>query len=345
MKLAFEFVPDSNHIILLNNGTLNYGLICSYLAEVYSGDNTVDRLSFYDKRALAYADDDMPYYHGANGPRMRNWVGANQLNECNQINMDIDNPEKFVKPTGVDQLLFAYRDLYHGTNKSATIIIRDPAVDYNETVFVPDLISFTLHVEDNELNLVAIYENIVPEIFFHADLYMFNEIVSSFARFMDMQCGVVSVYGIETELFTVAIKTPHCDNEITLSPDLYYNQMSYISYINKHIVSALKSEIYGNYEIDVREVIEKFLKYVGTNTGIENKFHISEPYFQSMAYAMVCSSVLLHGNSDADEIVVELFALISGHKERHMIANEIVNNKNISFAHSFVEQLRSEYCG
>jgi len=100
--------------------------------------------------------DDGKSLRGAHGPRMRNWIGAHQLQDMINANADVDDVEDFVKPQGIDQTLAVHDDLKHGM-KETSIIIRDPGVDFEESEDIPNLISVTFINTSKMLEVIAQY--------------------------------------------------------------------------------------------------------------------------------------------------------------------------------------------
>jgi hypothetical protein len=112
------------------------------------GANDLESLMFYSKHMAEYSDNGKEL-RGSIGPRLRFWLGIDHLQEAIDINQDIDDEEDFVKPNGVDQLKMAYQDLRSGLPET-TIIIRDPAIDFEDTNDIPDIISIQFSVIEKE---------------------------------------------------------------------------------------------------------------------------------------------------------------------------------------------------
>tara|TARA_Y100000310_G_C20650024_1_gene798848 strand:+ start:58 stop:1149 length:1092 start_codon:yes stop_codon:yes gene_type:complete len=131
-----------------HNEFTNVAFRISYFLHVMRGANDLESLMFYSKHMGEYSDNGKDL-RGSLGPRLRFWLGIDHLQEAIDINQDIDDEEDFVKPNGIDQLKMAYQDLHNGMAET-TIIIRDPAIDFDDTNDVPDIISMQFSVIEKE---------------------------------------------------------------------------------------------------------------------------------------------------------------------------------------------------
>ena len=127
----------NNLLYDVNNGSGDLAFRIGYLIWTLNGSNMLQSLGFHGGCMGGYTDDGETL-RGAYGPRLRYWIGADALQEAIKINQDIDKPEDYIKPTGVDQIESTYNDLNSGLPASSMSIF-DPALDYESTRHVPDL--------------------------------------------------------------------------------------------------------------------------------------------------------------------------------------------------------------
>ena len=158
----------------LNNDYTNLGFRIANLIHIMEGKSEYAMLAYYSDHMEQFLDEietskeenivldgetNMPAEHiiehkeldrrilrGAIGPRIRNWVGSHQLQEANNINSTLDDQMEFVKPEGVDQLKSAFEDLNAHDMEYTTVMVRDPAIDFDVSNNIPDLslINFTI---------------------------------------------------------------------------------------------------------------------------------------------------------------------------------------------------------
>ncbi len=169
LNLAKAVTVHDGHMCLpITNDHTNVAFRIATWIHIINGSNDLEFLSRYSQHIVA-ASDNMEQLRGAFGPRMRNHVGAHQLQEMINLNSDItgeevteeekvdeniidydDNgdpvyaPPTYVKPEGIDQMRAVYDDLKHGMSDTA-IIIRDPGVDFEESDDIPDLIAVSFN--------------------------------------------------------------------------------------------------------------------------------------------------------------------------------------------------------
>jgi len=164
LNIAAGFTIKDTHICLpVTNDNTNVAYRIATFLHILSGSNDLDFLSRYSEHIVEFSDN-QEQLRGAYGPRMRNWIGAHQLQEMINLNADIsiepvENIEEnvvdidedgmnvlalpgsqYVKPAGIDQTMAVFDDLKHGMDETC-IIVRDPGTDFEESDDIPDLIS------------------------------------------------------------------------------------------------------------------------------------------------------------------------------------------------------------
>jgi hypothetical protein len=136
----------------IENPYTNIGFRLGYFLWIMRGSNTLKQISYYGDHVKLWTDDRITL-RGAYGPRLRYWVGADQLEEAIKQNIDIDNPEDMVKPKGVDQLQSVFKDLESGLQSSGCVVF-NPAIDFDDSKNIPELLSIVFSMNSkNELDI------------------------------------------------------------------------------------------------------------------------------------------------------------------------------------------------
>ena len=180
-----------------NNQYTNFPLRVAHLLWVLKGANDLASLKFYTDM---YDDmtDDGTSLRGAYGPRLRNWIGPDDLQEAINKNKSLDEENyedlsEFAKPQGTDQINAVYEDLCHDMTAS-TMQIFDPALDFAKTNDVPDLHSVVLFVgADAALNMSMDYIGAQINTYAVNDMWTFMFIQKIMAAFVGRECGKVYV--------------------------------------------------------------------------------------------------------------------------------------------------------
>lgn len=207
----------------------NCGFRIAYFIWTLKGSNLLEDLEYYSEHVDQYTDNFMNL-RGAYGPRMMNWVGADQLQEALNINVDLESEEEYVKPNGVHQLEAVYNDLNLGM-KASTIVIRDPSIDFDETNDVPDLLAVTFVIHDNILEANLFYELVEHESKVVNDFWTFSHIAEMLRSWLLLE---------KTEINIVA---SHIDENINnLIPVQYATDLELVDKLCSHEIDGNKHQ-------------------------------------------------------------------------------------------------------
>lgn len=248
----------------INNVHTEFPFRIAYAMWILRGSNLLEPLKYYSN-CMNELTDDGKTLRGAYGPRMRFWIGADALQEAININTDISEPEDFVKPVGIDQLEAIYRDLESGMNVG-TITIQDPAIDFEETMYVPDLHSVTFLRLDDELEMVMNYPTV--DVLGHMlnDVWAFEFIKWILATFLDLTCGkttisvcrpvfstsIVADFGKSESLYEhkkLSVVPQNIDNK-----SLFWEEFDVFQEFEKHLRMQINHNTFRNEKINIAEL-------------------------------------------------------------------------------------------
>lgn len=287
--------------IAVENENTNYAFRIAYLMHVLGGCNDLERLSRYSEHIDGFTDDGKSL-RGAYGPRMRNWIGAHQLQDMINTNADITDPEEYIKPAGVDQCMAVFDDLKSDFSET-TIVIRDPGIDFEVTEDIPDLISITFIPKNKSLNVYATYgtawnKNFLNEVsmlmhlcrMYDKLLNKYEECVLHINSYSDNEDGVCEFTFVPQ--FEVSI----CD-----TPKTFWRDLETLQKFSNHIRFYLNEKTFDN-----PDVAELTCADALNGALIEE---IESPYFKNMAYALMIWAFVKYGSSCPyrDEEVTEFF--------------------------------------
>jgi len=177
----------------VNSKYTNLGFRLAYFLWNLKGSNMLGSLSYYSKHVNDFTDDNISL-RGAYGPRMRFWIGADQLQEAININSRIDDPEDFTKPKGVDQLQMCFEDLQNGMETSSCVIL-DPSLDFEDSKNIPDLISFIFRINNSNiggcLDMIVNYGSIYLNKEFINDYFFLSLLHKCFSSLLNVQARFI----------------------------------------------------------------------------------------------------------------------------------------------------------
>ena len=253
----------------VENETSNVGFRIANLIHILGGDNKLNKLSYYSNHVEEKSDDGKAL-RGSYGPRLRWWVGSDQLAEANKINVNMDDEKDMVKPVGVDQLLMAYMDLIpedqQGLGLShSSFVVRNPAIDFDETNDVPDLLSGTFYIDNYRLHLILNYE-IIENVF--NDLWAFSQILSMMAVWIHAVPGSLIVNGVidnsgKYETFETIDRCCQQDRNVMgfdTEAKEFWEDMDTLNYLEGHIRCIFNKEVLINEDVDYESCIEMFMR-------------------------------------------------------------------------------------
>lgn len=257
-----------------------------------------------DPSKIIRSKRDTRVLRGAIGPRIRNWVGSHQLKEANEINCTVKDDEDFVKPNGVNQIMCALADLKDDDMKATTIIIRDPAIDFDASNDIPELISISFSKTKNvheEISTVMVFESnnniIVNDIWAMQVLTcIFVEMLKQFRSFnLDAYCissEEEPCYNHNTSFRSMPRRRfPEVSEE-----QLYFDMIN-LAHVEKFVVNSFKEESFYNDEISINYLIQKL------ESTLIDKIH--HKLLKDMCYALVIFAIK-KAKSEAHDANIEI---------------------------------------
>lgn len=252
----------------VNNCSTTFLFRLGYAVWVLKGANLLKPLSYYGKM-MDRLTDDTETLRGAYGPRMRRWVGPDALQESINLNMNIDNKEEYTKPAGIDQIEAAYRDLEHGMGEAA-IQIFDPALDFEETNYVPDLhrVSFIKvnevlgGVPCEQLEMILDYLSVDESGQLFNDMFALGIVQLMYCSFLGIKRGAVCINigkviaGVGVDYEDLELMRPEGDLSmaITTGPEKFWAEFDLLLDFEKHMRMQVNDKTFQNSEVSVEEL-------------------------------------------------------------------------------------------
>ena len=238
------------------------GFNIAYFLWNIRGSNNLNEITYY-KKFFSKMSDDETSLRGAYGPRLRYWVGADQLQESIDANRDIEKEEEFQKPLGIDQLQKVYDDLKNGVNTSCCQIF-NPSIDFDETNYVPDLVSIGFSKKGSLLNMTPVYLQI-PENKIHAeaDSYFHNLLIQCMASILALDAGYVNILNLQNNCL---VSTTPIKLDITnKTPESLWNDIHRVldmerymrNHVTKDTVKMDNVDVISRIELGMKEYIDK----------------------------------------------------------------------------------------
>lgn len=261
----------------------NIGFRLAYFLWNMRGSNSLEELSFYSNHVNTLTDDHLSL-RGAYGPRLRFWVGADQLQECINNNIDVDKDEDFTKPEGVDQIKKVYEDLKSG-QKASCCQIFDPSVDFEDTNYIPSLTNLLFFVKNNELHLNVTYLDFDLNSHTINDIYFLRLLHICLCNMLNLTPGMISLNAPEfhhIEMLGLLNAKMDCQYKEILplnsSPEQMMKDIINVCHFERHYRNAINHGSVQHQDVDVKVLsedrINKFLSLADKDNpeGIESSF-------------------------------------------------------------------------
>lgn len=325
---SFPRLSDVNQWFLVEDKTSNFGLRIAYLIWTLSGSNSLKMLQYYSGEFDKLSDDGKTL-RGAYGPRMRNWVGADQLAVANKANMSVTEDEDFVKPVGIDQLKQMYFDLtVHGSDTSC-ISVFDPSVDFEQSNFIPDLLSVAAHkTEDKLLEFLMMYQQIEDDDLFVNDLWMFLKLLSMYKVWTGCSSARLHVAAakcpaIEKLIDCVSVTG---DGIIIENPDQFLYDLNRIVDFEMHLRNSFTPEALINPEVSLLQIRNRLIaKYMDDFKTF---------LFKDFAYGLLIFAMSKLADVRFEETIIEdYYKIVTG--LRHEVAFHLLNSQSVSTESKF----------
>lgn len=267
-------VINCNHYYRLGfyNNHSHLGMRLAYFLWIMRGANAADHLSYYCKSVKKLTDDDHNALRGGYGPRLRYWVGADQLQEAIEKNQDIDNEKDFEKPQGVDQIAKVYDDLKNGLSTCASIF--NPALDFDDSNNIPDLISLGFRVHENCLQVKVFGNSVELTSWFANDFFFISLLTDCFRSLFSVQNSVIFFNFMninckwEVKEFKINEERKFLSPSNTNPEDLNADLFSLYS-LEKHLRNCVSKESVNSQDVNLiiitQHIMEKHLDPIKCN--------------------------------------------------------------------------------
>jgi hypothetical protein len=310
--MTCSFISDGILFLPVTNQNTNIGYRIANFLMMMQGSNALQPLDRYSSHILEHTEDGQTL-RGAFGPRIRNWIGCHQLQDCINTNADIDEEDKMTKPQGVDQTLAVFDDLKHGCDSTA-FVIRDPGIDFDESMDIPDCLGIVFNMDkaQNLLKVNAMYE-VAGNPNYLNEVWAISYLTQMYAAHLNVDhCRLNIIYpagdsdfngydglvtakknfcsGVDSEQFFADLEVAnslflhiHCQfNEKSFNtPDVSVYQLS--SRLLGKVFSVMKCD--GLKDMIIALVIWNFLKYGDQTDHSMNEY--VESVFQTMSDSMI----------------------------------------------------------
>jgi len=286
----------------VNSKHTNLGFRLAYFLWNLKGSNMLAPLSYYSKHVNNLTDDNITL-RGAYGPRMRFWIGADQLQEAINTNSRIDDPEDFVKPMGVDQLQKCFEDLESGGIETSSCIIFDPSLDFEDSNNIPDLISITFKRIGDRLDMIANFGTVQLDGEFVNDYFFLSLLHACMCSLMNKKgfiyfCIANPKFGEEkNEFYDYNYKCNDLMPQDFLI-DAFWDNIFRLYDFEKHLRCAVFKESVHSEQIDLenhcRMLMDKFID------------PIEDAFWQDFGKTILICSLLKYGESNYQNYIEDV---------------------------------------
>jgi hypothetical protein len=228
----FSAYIHNSMFLCVNNDYTGFFYRIGYLLWNLKGTNIIESLSYFgNKGRLEDLTDDGKTLKGAYGPRMRFWVGPDDLQEAINKNNKLSGNlvgNEFFKPKGIDQLKSVFEDLKN--NLSSNIQIFNPSVDFDNSNNIPDLINimFSMNEVDDGycLNCMMNYNNSSLSDNFINDVFLVSFIQNMYSKFLKEH--LLETVGKKCYNGIISVNVMNCDidNFINDKKDTYISGLT-----------------------------------------------------------------------------------------------------------------------
>lgn len=254
----------------ISNKYTNMGFRLAYFLWIMRGSNSLSELNFYSKHVNKMSDNGTNL-RGAYGPRLRFWVGPDQLQEAIKTNQDIDKEEDMVKPHGIDQLRKVFDDLSNGQKVSICQIF-DPSIDFDDSNDIPDLFSIVFDWGDC-LNMNAIFGVSTVNGHFINDYFFLSLLHVCMANLLDTKPGITSmtVHSASTKHLNKYKHYSISASELILPAnkdvDSLFEDIYGLCELERHLRTSFTVDAISRPSVDLRDWADKLIeKFVDTRS-------------------------------------------------------------------------------
>jgi len=286
----------------------NVGFRYAYFLWIMRGANLLDQLMYYSDHLEGNTDDGM-ILRGAYGTRLKFWVGVDQIAEANKYNANIDDGaygDEFIKPQGIDQLFNVYRDLKEGMDISVANIF-DPALDFDETNDIPNLLSMVFKYNYERLDLFATFSEVAINSHFINDYFFLSLLQVCMAGWLECDIGELNVLinkpiSEEENLEVCKLDIFEKEKFIPRTDDItFWEDIWELSNIERHLRMMINEKTIADEKVSVTILSETIIN------GISRR--IITAFWQEVGYTLTIYSIIKHGgliDESLQDFVIEV---------------------------------------
>lgn len=311
------FVNRNNESLVLSNDQATSFYDCSYKTDftnigfrlayflwIMRGSNLLDNLNYYSKHVDKMTDNNINL-RGAYGPRLRMWVGADQLQESIKANQDVDE-EECTKPQGVNQLEKVYDDLKGGMISSCCQIF-DPSIDFDNSNDIPELSTMNF-VFQKDLQMNALFTSATLNGHFINDYFFLSLLHSCMANMLGTKTGRLNVIisNANSVLMSVPqMRAPHCSLEVehimpdNTNPESLLKDIYSLCDFEKHLRNSVTKESIMIPTVNILPLCEKIMSKTVDATATSCQF------WKDYAYTMFASVLIKEDKERFKEYIVD----------------------------------------
>ena len=289
----------------LNNGVTSCPYRIAHFLHIVGGENLVAPLKFFSDHIICESGQTrIPY---AIGPRIKNWVGANEIiraqaenfqNQQEEEAFPSDMKSKFnapenTKPHGVDQLYEVFWDVVNEV-KESTIICRDPELDLtNPDILVPDLISISFARKGENVIILTTFGSAESDEILN-DMWTILHLKTMFAHWWKQHNNVenvqlmVKVINSDKEISVPCIEDNNEEHYKCNATD-YWAQIRTLRQFLTHTYAFFGKESFQSNQIDHRRLVDTLHRnFIGKKKEQFGDYEpITIPFIRDMAKVLI----------------------------------------------------------
>lgn len=285
----------------------NIGYILGNFLWFMRGSNNLEQIAYYSRHVEEYTDNNLEL-RGALGPRLNYWIGPDQLQEAIRTNQDIDEEEEFVKPAGVNQIECMYDDLTNQQMLSTVAVVRNPALDFDVSNDIPDLVSVSFSRDENNLDMHLHYCVADVNENFPADVEGMKILWLCMANWIGIVPNKLTIYAnnfiknndyLISKLWTGLLITD------TGNFEEFNADMQLLLKFESHLRAMIKPETFDHREVSVN-ILTKSLESIIID-------EIKSTYWKNVAYTLLVYSIRRFAPDDQDfeDYILEILNKLS----------------------------------
>jgi hypothetical protein len=305
----------------------NFGFRFAYWLWILRGSNSLSELMYYSRHVGIYSDNGSQL-RGAYGPRILNWIGPDQLQEAIKTNQDVDDERDFVKPVGVNQLKAVFDDLTVNELDISTIVVRDPAIDFEESNDIPDLLSISVSTTEEDVVVSGLYEKAREDMV--NDMFVLGLISEMFACWLHKKHSNTNIYiigenGDDSRIESYGTREyAFFDHKFTIgdttyiglfdpNPNVFWSDLEQLNRYENHLRQMFTAQTFKNPAVNPKELMDSLFACILNQ--------IETPFLREVGYILMLYVLEKYGSDSYQDEIIHMMERI-GNPFYDSIANE-----------------------